>query len=412
MEHKSAIRLSAALLLALASAYGESLPFERLDDLRGPYEGVGAAGDAFYIHRLGNAGALPIRAYWSSARRERSPLLGVGWCIPALESKFMPLDERRWVFHQPDGFARVFVRTAREFGDNLTGGPAWTATVRDSTIRRVVADPHDGGPKSEFLFSQGQLVRMVCEEGEFDIAYSGRVAERISSRGKVLLEVIRKPNDEGSITFRFNNGKSQTVAILRPATVFRVIGQEMEVRSAQENCLAAFMDATGRPLVRFTYGGTAEEAFFQASNETWSWNPRSRRITAHGGWNYAVAEPQNEWDEPAITRSRDDGRQERHHYDRKSGLCVQRLPDGTLHESKMFTSGPLAWRRARWVKVTRPNGECVRTDFTYDEKGRVYYRRTTREGGDAAANGREEVWFNDGGAVIRRRLNDEEAPVE
>ena len=400
-----------ALLLAAHFVHGESLPFERLDDLRGPYDGTGAAGDAFYMFPLGTAGAWPIRAYWSSARTERSPLLGFGWCIPALESKFVQFDERRWVFHQPDGFARVFVRTARESGDVLSGGTAWKATVRGDTIK-VVADPHDGGPKSEFTFSHGRLIRMVCEEGEFDIGYSGRVAERISSRGKVLLEVVRKPEAENRITFRFNNGKFQTVAELRPAPVFRAGASDTGGSYVQESRLAAFTDVGGRPIARFEYGGTAEEAFFKANDEIWRWDPRSRRITNHGGWSYSVFEPKNEWDEPAISRSRDDGRQERHHYDRKSGLCVQQLADGTLRECKMFTSGPLAWRRARWMKDTKPDGSCVRTDFAYDEAGRVFYRRTTRESDDSAKGSKEELWFDAKGATIRRRLNDEEAPVE
>ena len=400
------------LLLTTHFVCGESLPFEHLDDLCSPYEGVGAAGDAFYVHPLGNAGAWPIRAYWSSARTERSPLLGFGWCIPALESKFVPLDERRWVFHQPDGFARVFVRTAREADDVLSGGTAWKATVRGDTIK-VVADPHDGGPKSEFTFSHGRLIRMVCEEGEFDISYSDRVAKRISSRGKVLLEVVRKPEAESRITFRFNNGKSQTTAILQPATIFRTAGPEMDgVPSAHESCLSAFLDTNGKPLATFTYGGTETDALFKVNGGIWHWDPRSRRITGHDGWRYEVTEPKNEWDEPAISRSRDDGRQERHHYDRKSGLCVQQLPDGTLRECKMFTSGPLAWRRARWTKDTKPDGSCVRTDFAYDEAGRVFYRRTTREGDDAATGSKDEVWFNEKGTTIRRRLNDEEAPVE
>lgn len=398
------------LLMTFAYARAESLPFARLDDLRGPYYGVGANGDALYIHPLGNAGAWPIRAYWSSARQERSPLLGYGWCIPALESKFVPLDERRWVFYQPDGFARVFVRTEREADGVLSGGAAWKATVRGGTIR-VVADPHDGGPKSEFMFSQGRLIRMVCEEGEFDIGYSGRVAERITSREKVLLEVVRKQEQEGRITFRFNNGKSHTVATLRPVTVFRTSAQEMEVTALRESCLVAFSSINGRTTARFAYGGTDAEAFFQANDDTWRWNPRSRRITAHGGWTYSVTGPSNEWDEPSVVRNREDGRKESHHYDRKSGLCVQQLPDGTLRESKMFTSGPLAWRRARWTKDTSKEGACVRTDFAYDEAGRVFYSRTTRKG-FGATDGKEEFWFNDKGVAMRRRLNDEEVPVE
>ena len=394
-------------MLAALSACGESLPFARLDDLRGPYDGVGAAGDAFYIHALGKAGKWPICAYWSSARTERSPLLGFGWSVPALESAFVPLDERRWVFRQPDGFARIFVDSARKSGDVLSGGSAWTATLRGDTIR-VVADPHDGGPKSEFTFSHGRLVRMVCEEGEFDIAYSGRTAERITSKGKVLMEVVRKSDAEGQIIFRFDGGKSQVIATTRLATVFPLSLEGADPVPSQEKTLSSLTPAGGK-AISFDYGGTADMAFFKANGELWKWLPRSRRISWHGGWNYSVGEPQNEWDEPDIMRNRDDGKEERHHYDRKSGLRVQRMPDGSRQECKMFTSGPLAWRRARWVKDIKPDGSCVRTDFAYDEAGRVFYKRVTHEGESGV---KEELWFDETGAAIRRRLNDEEVPLK
>ena len=215
-------------LLPFLTAAGESLPFAGLDDLRGPYDGVGAAGDALYILPLGDAGGWPIRAYWSSARTESSPVLGYGWSIPALESKFVQLDERRWAFHQPDGFVRVFIRRPRDGAGTLYGGDAWTAVLKNDAIR-VTADPGDGGPKSVFAFQHGRLVRMTCEEGDFEIKYSGRVADRIVSRGKTVLEVVRRPSPgssppaEAAAVLRFGGG-AQVSAVRRPISVFRESG--------------------------------------------------------------------------------------------------------------------------------------------------------------------------------------------
>ena len=158
----------ASSLLAPSPARGESLPFSGLDDLRGPYEGTGAFGEALHVQPLGTAGNWPICAVWSSGRTARSPLLGFGWSVPALESRFVPLDVNRWAFYQPDGYVRIFVRAGQGDDNVLTGGPAWTAVLKDDLIR-VTADPHDGGPKSEFSFRQGRLVSMSCEEGSFNI---------------------------------------------------------------------------------------------------------------------------------------------------------------------------------------------------------------------------------------------------
>ena len=210
-------------LWTLLSAEGASLPFAGLDDLRGPYEGTGVSGEALHVQPLGDAGGWPICAYWSSARTERSPLLGFGWSVPALESRFVPLDERRWGFYQPDGYLRIFVRATPGDDSVLTGGSAWAAVCKGDAIR-VTADPHDGGPKSEFHFRQGRLVRMSCEEGDFEIKYTGRSADRIVSRGKTLLEVTRETSPEDRVTFRFNGGRSRVVATCRPAVAFGVQG--------------------------------------------------------------------------------------------------------------------------------------------------------------------------------------------
>ena len=403
-------RFLLSALCFVAAAEGASLPFDGLNDLRGPYDGTGTDGGVLYVCRIGEAGGLPISAYWSSTRQERSPIFGYGWCVPALESKFVKLDDRRWVFHQPDGFARVFVPVSRGNATSLTGGPAWSATVKSADTIRVTADPNDGGPKSEFTFQQGRLTRMICEEGDFDIKYAGRVPERITSRGRTILEILRKTDEDGqtSVTIRFNGGKSQATAVCKTVTAFSMPDPSSPAEPISEKCLAYLTAADGQ-TVSFDYGGTIEEATFKANGDTWKWNPRTRKITAHGEWLYMVSEPKNEWDEPAITRGHPDGRKERYSYDRKNGLREQVLPDGTKRECKMFTSGPLAWRRARWVRDTTPDGNSVTTKFYYNEAGRVVYQRTTRNG-DASST--EELWFDDAGKPFRRRLNEEEVPVE
>ena len=223
---------SLIFLWILQSAEGGSLPFEGLDDLRGPYEGTGASGEAFHVQPLGDAGKWRICAYWSSARTESSPWLGYGWSIPALESRFVQLDERRWAFHQPDGYVRIFVRTGNKVGGvlHLSGGPAWTAECKGESIR-VTADPKDGGPVSRFIFRRGRLVRMSCEEGDFEIKYTGRKADRILSNGRTLLEAVQKKAPEEGVVFKFNGGRSQVVAISLPATVFVAHGDSRTAAS-------------------------------------------------------------------------------------------------------------------------------------------------------------------------------------
>ena len=405
-----AFRLLAFLafsLSALSPAEGASLPFAGLDDLRGPYEGTGVSGEAFHVQPLGDAGGWPICAFWSSARVERSPWLGFGWSIPALESRFVPLDERRWAFYQPDGYVRIFVRAAKDDDGVLTGGSAWMAVCKGDSVR-VTADPQDGGPKSDFTFRQGRLVRMSCEEGDFEIKYTGRTADRIVSRGKTLLEVVRETSPEERVTFRFNGGRSQVVAVCRPAVVFGTQGASAASASSQEKCLAALETADGP--ISFTYGGARDEAFFSAGGIRWTWNPRTRKILTCGDWVYTIEKPKREDGEPSFVRHRADGSRESYLCDRKTGLFVQEFTNGTSCVRKVFTSGPLAYRRVRWTKETDRDGASVRNDYTYDEAGRVVYRRITRTGGEQTET--DEVWLDASGRIFRRRVNGEEVPAK
>ena len=400
----------ASSLLVPSPAAGESLPFSGLDDLRGPYEGTGAFGEALHVQPLGTAGNWPICAVWSSGRTARSPLLGFGWSVPALESRFVPLDVNRWAFYQPDGYVRIFVRAGQGDDNVLTGGPAWTAVLKDDLIR-VTADPHDGGPKSEFSFRQGRLVSMSCEEGSFNIKYSGRVADGITSRGQSVLEVVRETSPEKRTVFRFNGGRSQTVAVCRPATVFGPQGESAAAISSQENCLASLQTPTG--TVTFAYGGENGEAFFEAGGTRWTWNPRTRKILSCGDWFYTIGETKGEEDAeeevPTFDRRRADGCRESFSQNRKTGLFTQEFTNGTSRAYKVFTSGPLAYRRVRWTKETGDDGSSVRTDYTYNEAGHVVYRRITRTGEDA---GTDEAWFDESGKVFRRRKDGKEVPLK
>ena len=104
-----------------------------------------------------------------------------------------------------------------------------------------------------------------------------------------------------------------------------------------------------------------------------------------------------------------DACRESYKYNRKTGILAQEFTNGTSRVRQVFTSGPLAYRRVRWTKETNPDGESVRTDYTYDEAGHVVYRCTTREGEKAE---KDEVWVDKSGRIVRRRVNGKEVPTE
>ncbi len=386
---------------ALQCAPAASLPFASLADVAGPYEGTGARGDAFYMCKLGDAGTLPVCAFWSSARLERSPFFGLGWCVPILESRFVSIGNDRWAFYQPDGFRRVFVKPERGDGSILSGGRAWTAVV-DGDNARVIADVEDGVARSEFHFVNGRMIRMVCEEGDYEIRYYKGVAERIVSKGKTLLEVSRDGDVARRFDFSFNGGREHAWAVCRESRVFGERGDSYAVLSIQEYCLTQLALPDGSKH-EFGYSGEGVEAFFSVDDSRWVWDPSTRRVISHGKWRFSISEPKEEWNEPSFIRKDVSGGEDFFLNDRKTGIRTERFADGGMRSCRVFTSGPLEGRRLRWIERKNADGVPIRAYYVYDGEGRLFYRRATR-GKDGEL---VETWYNHDGLMTRRRVKGE-----
>jgi hypothetical protein len=402
---RNLVHLAFVCLFAVQTK-GGSLPFEGLTDIQGPFDGVGIDGDAFYCRKLGSVGNWPIWAFWSSAKVHGSSVLGHGWCVPAFESKFVQLDERRWEFFQPDGYRRIFVQTSKSKEGILTGGRAWRAELGGNGRVIVVADPEDGGIPSKFEFQHGKLVRMACEEGDFTIRYDGKHVKQILSRGQTLLEVVRKSRPDRHVELNFKESGIQ-VARFRMAPVYVNRGKGVTLRVEQRFCLTELAGAAGEKAV-FSYGIESGEPFFAADGIRRTWDPETGFIKSYRGWMYDIGVPSYEGGEPAFSRDHTDGRREVYHYDRRNGLLSRLFADGSSRKSQMFTSGPFAYRRTRWVRDVNRDGTCRHTEFTYDKNGRLYYRSTTSNEGEAEV--KTEFWFSADGKVTRKRVDGKEVP--
>ena len=413
--HPPRIHVYACFLLSIVlQSAGESLPFERLDDIRGPFEGTGIRGDALYVRELGRVGKLPLQAYWSSARLKSSPLLGFGWCIPLLESKFVKADERRWAFHQPDGYVRIFIKAsddkenaenAKENALTLTGGSVWSAKIQNENIT-VVASPADGGVLSRFVFQRGRLIRMTCEEGDYEIKYLNHKLDQVVSRGKTLLKIIRKPRPVNQVIFQFGDDR-RVVAELRETEVFTEMVQDASTTpdTVQKLSLSSLKGVGGKTL-NFAYGTNPGEVVFAAGNDRLIWDAYTRCLKSCGGWNYNISKDAG-GEEPSFERSLPDGRSEFYHYNRSSGLRRRRFADGSSYECQLSTSGLFAYRQIRWKCEKKANGTFRRTDYTYNlNSGRLYYRSTIDN--TKGEETREQVWFDEAGRISRRKVNGKE----
>lgn len=151
-------------------------------------------------------------------------------------------------------------------------------------------------------------------------------------------------------------------------------------------------------------------AEFVVNGEKWTWDAKTRYVKAQGAWTYEIKPPLKEGDEPAYARTHRDGRSESCHNERSSGKYRRVYPDGSIYERQVFTSGPLAYRRTKWSMFTNPDGTVRSTVFTYDGKGRLYHRRNTSD--EPGKEMQEDLMFDAGGKIIRRRVDGKEVPLK
>jgi hypothetical protein len=170
----------------------------------------------------------------------------------------------------------------------LTGGSAWSAKIQNEKTT-VVARPADGGPPSRFVFQRGRLIRMTCEEGDYEIKYLSNRIDQVVSRGKTLLKIIRKPRPVNQVIFQFGDNK-RVVATLRETGVFAEPVQDASTTPdvVQKRCLSSLKTAEGKN-VDFTYGTNPGEVLFAAGKERFIWDAYTRCLKSYGDWNYHIA---------------------------------------------------------------------------------------------------------------------------
>lgn len=391
-----AVFLAASLFAVRAES--ASLPFEGLDDLRGPFDGTDARGGAFHLIPLGRVGDWPVAACWSSSHLGHSPLFGFGWRIPALESTFISLDERRWAFCQPDGYVRIFVQERDDVKNRLTGGKGFTADVNKDRVD-VVADPGDGGVPSRFFFQDGKLVRMICEEGDFIIRYAGprRIPERIVSGGKTLLKITLEKKKSPKVVFEFAD-RRRLVATLARVPVFTRPAEKTAPTAERRICLRTLDTGNGEPTL-FTYAANDGEAVFSAGKKRWTWSPDTRFLTSHDGWTYTVGSPEKHGGLPAFERVHEDGSREVSSGGQETGRLFRLFTDGSSRERLFHLSGPFRYR-PRLDRLTRLDGTCRETRYFYDHTDGRLIRRIVSDN-ESGREKRTDERFGDGGREKR-----------
>jgi hypothetical protein len=249
---------------------------------------------------------------------------------------------------------------------------------------------------------------MEAEEGKFEIRYVNRQAESIVSGNKTLLSIVRVAKPSAHTVFQFENGR-RVALFCREFSVLTEPDEYSECQIEKKRCLAEVRINGGRS-VAFSYDAGSDEAEFSVNGEKWTWDAKTRYVKTQGDWTYEIKPPAKEGDEPAYVRTHRDGRSESCRNERSSGKYRRVYTDGSVRERQVFTSGPLAYRRTKWSMFTDPDGVERNTVFTYDGKGRLYHRRNTSS--EPGKEMQEDIWFDPGGKIIRRRIDGKEVPLK
>ena len=372
MRQRFRVFLVATSLVIAFEAGGESLSYAGLSDVRGPFEHVDRMGHAFYMLKLGDAGRLPVYAYWSSAAGIVSRSFGHGWSIPLLESRIYPVSSTCLRLQQPDGYVRHFHK--RKDG-SYSGGRFWSAT-EDGHTTRVIADSDDGFPRTVLSFVRGRLAKMECEEGVFEFK-EDTTGLSVVSKGRKLLTVTADAVNSDVVTVRL--GGTRIRAEKRPAAVFFAPGEDGSQPVKGEAKSLSSLEFSSGERHAFEYGGDASRASFTADGQRVEWNPATRKALASAGFDFEIgADPSDGVSGPSIVRIDPAGARESYSYEVGKGLITVESSNGVKTVSRLFTSGDNAGK-LRWRE--RYNyGVCEeRVDFIYDKSGKIVDRIVRRE---------------------------------
>ena len=364
--------LVAFLLVVALVIRGESLSYAGLADVRGPFEHVDRMGHAFYMLKLGDAGRLPIYAYWSSEAGLVSRSFGHGWCIPLLESRIYPVSSSCLRLRLPDGYVRHFHK--RKDG-SYSGGRFWTAT-EDGHTTRVIADSGDGFPRTVLSFVRGRLAKMECEEGAFEFK-EDTTGLSVVSKGRKILTVAADAANPDVVTVRL--GGTRIRAEKRPAAVFFAPGEDGSQPVKGEAKSLSSLEFSSGERHTFEYGGDESRASFTADRLRVEWSPATRKILTAGGFDFEIgADPSDGVSGPGIARVGPDGARESYSYEVGKGLITVESSNGVKTVSRLFTSGDNAGK-LRW-RERYSYGVCEeRVDFIYDKSGKILDRIVRRE---------------------------------
>ncbi len=363
----------------------------------GPMEGTDKFGNALSCYRIGEINAkrrkIGVYAYWRSMKDVRSSLWGVGWEIPFLESRIVPLDENRFECVLPDGF-RVTLFKAAKKKDRLVSKYNFCGEEKGSLIRLFVGT--NISPHADFVFKNGRLSDMLCFGSKFKYEYIGKSCSRIVCDGKDVCRIDSKNGAAGLARIDFIGG----MGVSFKKSVTNICVEELSglAQLRKVETLSALKISDGRQY-EFAYGmDKSGHGIFSDGIVRMLWNPSDGTIVQLNDWRYSITRGDSEVEGVRFYRKHKEGVVEEHHRNYLTGIMV-REANGVRDTSRVFTSGSLKGK-VRWNEKSGLRYD-ERTEYSYDELGRLRYFKVLYR----KENKVTETWMNELGMIAKFRVD-------
>ena len=387
---------------------GQAEPADRVD-WRPPenhFKGVDEEGfvscwDTLANIDFGDGLWVPLHVHFNSAPTAGAGLLGAGWTVPLLESKFTRQNVAIFSIIDSGGKSRTF-RASTSSPGIYSGKDGWTAIEEQDSIE--IKRP-DGW---SMTFRKQRLNTFVSPRNHtYQYVYaSGRL--RGIQQGARLILTVEYDEFNTASSFTFNGVRAAFLYSERPR--FLAVGNGIQLgndralhrsltESSAERVIDYKLSKYGNPTISVSYAGSAQ---------TWEWDRETMRIVRDSVHRYSVTVDSPEKGTIYVARMTDDSLESRF-VDPIRGIQEVISKNGTRTGTRSHTSGILIGRP--WKKWQQGGGGFyIESEWLYDDLGRCVKVQSS----DATSREyvfrdhhdyREVIYLTNGGITETRRYN-------
>ncbi len=333
---------------------------------KGPMPGVDERGVAMFALNLANVKlasgtVIPLTLKFRADDHRADQIAGRGWIVSLLESQIVQISENEFMFEEPNGWRRTFVRNSPN-SSMLVDHGGWRGEIKGDLITLTA----DCGISA--TFQKGKISTLTIGSDELKFEYQDGQLIGVTQNQKYLIRVARTSPDEtdlhiaeGIITL--NKGERPIVSRSDHINVVSRLDSSLIQVSGLTN-----RTEIGYPIDDMSYPGISIKQDFDGPRDSRflaTWNPTSGWLKTLDDWSYAIQDTSTE-----VQIARSLGTNSNEYWKRsKDGTQISISKLGfPVRKITRFGSG-LNYGKTRSIEYTYTNGTEEVRRFSYDEKG-------------------------------------------